>query len=51
VTVDEAVDLLSGQEVIPLMQGTMAYVVELREKCLGEEIPVVVDRPKTRGKS
>ncbi|WP_428268543.1 hypothetical protein [Haliangium sp.] len=41
----EAVDTLRGTDLIAVAQGSLAYIKEIQDKCLGAEIPALAARP------
>lgn len=47
----EAREVLFGQPLVPVLEGSMAYAKELLAKCLDGEIPAILERPNHRGKS
>jgi hypothetical protein len=49
-TIEEAEADLSGIPLVPVMQGTIADMKALRDRCLAEGIPVVVGCPPGAGK-
>lgn len=40
----EAAQTLQDADTIPVMEGTMAYIKEIRDKCLGAGIPALLTR-------
>lgn len=46
----QAAEALAGAELVPMVQGSMAYVKELLDKCLQAEIPAVAGNPPGAGK-
>jgi len=43
--------VLSGQELIPVLEGNMDYVQELVDRCLEHEVPAMLGRRPGKGKS
>jgi len=41
---------LADQELVALVEGAIASVKQLRDRCLAEEVPVLVARPPKAGK-
>jgi len=42
-------EVLAGEELIPLVQGSLPEVKRLRGVCLAEDIPVALAAPPGRG--
>lgn len=47
----EAAQALQDVDTIPVMEGTMAYIKEIQDKCLGADIPALLTRSCGPGKS
>jgi hypothetical protein len=46
----DAEELLAGEEVIPVLQGSIPYIKELWQKCLAADIPALAGCPPGAGK-
>ena len=47
----EAAEALHGADTIPVIEGAMAYIKELWDKCLAADIPAIPSRSCGSGKS
>lgn len=47
----EAAEALQGADTIPVIEGAMAYIKELWDKCLAAGIPAIPSRACGSGKS
>jgi hypothetical protein len=45
-----AEELLADEDVIPVLQGSIPYIKELRQKCLDADIPALAGCPPGAGK-
>jgi hypothetical protein len=50
VTIEEAEAELAGVPLVPVMQGSIADMKALRDRCLAAGIPVIVGCPPGSGK-
>ncbi len=45
-TIDEAAEQLDGLPLVACLDGALAYIKEVRDKCLAAGIPVLVAGPQ-----